>query len=475
VAFNSLEFFGFLSVTYLLYRCLPLRGQNLLLLLASYLFYSWVDWRLVILLVIATTIAFYCGAQIGQLDPDAAKPRRFFLWLGVGASLGILGFFKYCNFFVDSVAGLLHRIGVVIELPHLNLMLVAGISFYIFKSISYLVDVYQQKLKASDQWIEFSLFLAFFPSLLAGPIDRATELLPQLAQPRILAIEQSAQGIFLILLGLFKKVAIADGIAGSVNGIYQRASGVTWADVVLSTILYTIQIYCDFSGYSDIAIGVAKLFGIELTLNFNLPYFSKNPREFWQRWHISLSTWLRDYLYIPLGGNRQGTLATYRNLMITMGLGGLWHGAAWNYVLWGLYQGVLLCFYRLIPFPAKGLKAGWVLRFAGGVLATLFFFAITCYGWLLFRATSLEQAIGFSQILLTDFGNFTLTMPKLQLSASWGLPVLIGYEIYLFTTHRLQLNYQLPIPVRAAFYAGLIFILVMGQSNEPAQYIYTQF
>lgn len=550
MAFNSIEFVIFFTVTYLLYRRSSLRGQNLILLAASYIFYASWDVRFVFLLVLSTAVDFYCGSMIeaGRLcrsgrsvaawflilaalfcitvqwnavqirtEPIAVsvqwnqilpaslsgwlvliatiglvaianllyprftelkeKQRRdFFLWISICTNLGLLGFFKYFNFFIDSAEAAIRALGIQTELLHLNIVLPVAISFYTFKTISYTVDIYLGKIQPAQRFSEFALFLAYFPPLLAGPIDRASGLLPQLSKPRQLSFEQSAQGIFLILFGLFKKVAISDGVAGSVNAIYGTSGTVSWIDVVLATFLYTIQIYGDFSGYTDMARGISKLFGIELMLNFNLPYFSKDPSEFWRRWHISLSTWLRDYLYIPLGGNRQGELRTYLNLMTTMVLGGLWHGAAWNFVLWGFYQGALLCVYRF--FSSKDKKQSSSANGFGnwqGIVATLFFFVLTCYGWLLFRATSLAEIITFTKILFVDMGNFALIMPKPPLAALLGIPVLMAYEFFACKSQNQDFYLRYPTPARAAIYATLLVIVFMGLSNAPAQYIYSQF
>ncbi|HEY9633366.1 MAG TPA: MBOAT family O-acyltransferase [Coleofasciculaceae cyanobacterium] len=550
MTFNSIEFVVLFGITYLLYRLLPLRGQNLTLLIASYVFYASWDVRFVFLIVLSTAVDFYCGSMmdtgrltrakrrtaswflvvaaflfvtlqwsavqlnaaslnlsvqwakllptslsgwlvlLGTLALVAAanlfyprftsfpekRRRKFFLWVSICTNLALLGFFKYFNFFISSAEGAIRAFGINAELLHLNIVLPVGISFYTFKTISYTVDIYRGKMSAAQRFTDFALFLAYFPPLLAGPIDRASELLPQFSNPRQLSFKQSAEGVFLILFGLFKKVAISDGVAGSVNAIYGTTGTVSWLDVVVATFLYAVQIYCDFSGYSDMARGVSKLFGIELMLNFNLPYFSKDPSEFWRRWHISLSTWLRDYLYIPLGGNRKGESRTYQNLMTTMVLGGLWHGAAWNFVLWGFYQGALLCVYR--AFGPKGKKQqtskkGW--GFLRGLVTILFFFVLTCYGWLLFRATSLAQIITFTKILFVDFGNFALSVPKPPLPVLLGLPLLIGYEVVEYLTANSHLKLRYPVPARAAVYAALIIIVLMGESNAPAQFIYSQF
>ena len=359
----------------------------------------------------------------------------------------------------------------------LNIILPVGISFYTFQTMSYTIDIYRGKLKATNRFWDFALFVCYFPQLVAGPIERASDLLPRLLNPRTLSFHQSTRGVFLILFGFFKKIALADGLAGSVNAIYETTGAVSWLDVVLATLLFTFQIYCDFSSYSDIARGTSKLLGIELMTNFNLPYFSKNPSEFWSRWHISLSSWLRDYLYIPLGGNRRGNFITYRNLMTTMVLGGLWHGAGWNFILWGFYQGFLLCIYRVFTpnyknkSPCNNGRRDYLVEIA----TSLLFFCFTCYGWMLFRANSLEQVITFTKTLFFDLGNWTLIMPKPTFPALLGLPILIGYELIQYHSKNSRFYLYYPAMARGAFYAILTTLILMGTSNAPAQFIYFQF
>lgn len=546
--FNSIEFPIFLIFTYIAYRILPFRGQNLLLLIASYIFYGWWDERFLFLIVLSTTIDFCCGLMIetgrlsllerlvpsvylilasilfatlrwenailnnsfldfsinwSELFPDTLsgwailitilalillanlaylplsrlpqnKRKKFFLIVSIFANLGILGIFKYYNFFVDSAESILDPLGVQTSFSSLNIILPVGISFYTFQTMSYTIDIYKNQLKATNNFLDFALFVSFFPQLVAGPIERASELLPRILSPRKLSFKQSSRGLYLIFFGLFKKIAVADSIAKSVNSIYETSRQVYWLDIVLATFIFAIQIYCDFSGYTDIARGVSKLFGIELMHNFNLPYFSKNPSEFWQRWHISLSTWLRDYLYIPLGGNRKGNV--YRNLMITMVLGGLWHGAGWNFVLWGFYQGSLLCIYRLRNkvFSSKTvLPKSWST--VNSLIATLVFFILTCYGWLLFRANSFEQIITFTQILFTDTANFTLSIDKPTLAGLFGLPLLIIYEFVEYFNKSATFYLSFPAVIRGILYGLLTTIMIMGMSNEPEQFIYFQF
>ncbi len=358
----------------------------------------------------------------------------------IAANLIFLGAFKYFNFFIDSFDRIARLAGFTGPLPYMSIILPVGISFYTFQSMSYTIDVYRGKMKPVERFWDYVLFVAFFPPLVAGPIERAAHLVPQLLRRRTITLDSTSRGLYLILLGLFKKVAIADGLAGTVDSVFVKGAAHGWLDIVAGSVLFAMQIYCDFSGYTDIARGVSKLLGIDLIHNFNLPYFWRSPAEFWQRWHISLSSWLRDYLYIPLGGNRHGKVQTYRNLMITMLLGGLWHGAAWNYVLWGAYQGLILCLYRLPgdlglwPRSPGGQaemesRRPWPLARVAPVCATAFFFALTCYGWLLFRATSLEQVVAFTRTLISGPFDLTPTLLVPRLPALVGLPLLIAYEL----------------------------------------------
>ncbi|HEY9641328.1 MAG TPA: MBOAT family O-acyltransferase, partial [Coleofasciculaceae cyanobacterium] len=410
------------------------------------------------------------------------RRRNICLTISIIVDLSILALFKYFNFFVDSAEALLHSIGLQVDFVVLNLLLPVGISFYTFQTMSYTIDVYRKELEPANRFSDFALSVCFFPHLVAGPIVRAADLMPQFTKPRKITFNESMRGLYLILFGLFKKVAVADGIAGSVNAVYNTTGTVSWLDVVAATLLFTFQIYCDFSGYTDIARGVAKLFGVDLVINFNLPYFSKTPSEFWRRWHISLSTWLRDYLYIPLGGSRKGNSRTYQNLMATMLLGGLWHGAAWNYVLWGFYQGSLLCIYRALGIrdssPSSQSKTQSSLNFQDlfkSIAAILFFFGLTCYGWLLFRANSLDQIVTFTKILFTDFGNFSLSMPKPTFSGLLGLSVLIIYELAEYQAENVRFYSRYPAVLRGAFYGILTLLILMGTSNVSAQFIYFQF
>ncbi len=320
--------------------------------------------------------------------------------LSIAANLSILGFFKYFDFFADSFARLLSTFGMEADWPTLNIVLPVGISFYTFQTLSYTIDVYRRKLDPTKSFLDFALFVAFFPQLVAGPIVRASHLLPQILRPRRITSPEIDAGLFLILWGYFKKVVIADNvglIANQVFGDYGQYQGI---DIVIGTLAFAVQIYCDFSGYTDIARGLCKLMGFDLMLNFRLPYLADSPSDFWQRWHISLSSWLRDYLYIPLGGNRHGELATYRNLMITMLLGGLWHGAAWTFVIWGAYHGVLLCVYRaasdcrhIFAVQDSYSRGNSTVQSSIRALRISIMFGFTLLGWLIFRSESPQQIL----------------------------------------------------------------------------------
>jgi alginate O-acetyltransferase complex protein AlgI len=412
---------------------------------------------------------------LATLSPE--KRRRAGLFVTVAANLTFLGFFKYFNFFIDSGRAAMSWLGLNPSPWVLHIVLPVGISFYTFQSLSYTLDVYRRRMMPVRKLADFATFVSFFPQLVAGPIERASHFMPQLFRPRTITYEQTTRGLFLILIGLFKKVAVADGIAVAVNPIFSRVHGVSCLDVAMATLGFAFQIYCDFSGYTDIARGVAKCLGFELLLNFNQPYFARNPSEFWTRWHISLSSWLRDYLYIPLGGSRSGELKTYRNLMITMLLGGLWHGAAWNFILWGAFHGAILCIYRV--FGRRADEAGTESHQGANPLATIlstaFFFMVTCYGWLLFRAGSLEQVAAFTRSLLTGQGGLALTIGKPTLAAIVGLSILIPYEFAQHLAGSRSFYRAWPRPARGVVYAMLLLAIILGLSNEPTQFIYFQF
>ncbi len=470
--FNSLEFLVFLPVVLGLYYSLKPRAQNVMLVAASYFFYGWWDWRFCGLLAVSTVVDYACGLGIG------AQPGRKKAWVtaSVVVNLGILGFFKYFNFFIDSAGALLARAGLEANLPVLRIILPVGISFYTFQTMAYTLDVYRGRLVPTRNFVDFALYVSYFPQLVAGPIERATNLLGQLARPRVVTREKIETGCFLILLGLFRKVAIADGVAPTVNAIFADPGSQTWAALVQGMWLFAIQIYGDFCGYSDIARGTSRLLGIELMENFNQPYLSRNITEFWRRWHISLSTWLRDYLYIPLGGNRRGTAMTYRNLMLTMLLGGLWHGARWTFVAWGAIHGVALAAhkYRLERGGRGPVAAGgrWTLRDIGAALAT---FHLVMLAWIFFRASSFGQAWAYLSGLAGGRGGWEAWTGGGGLQVMLFSLLVLATDVPQYRGGRHEALLQWPWAARGLAYAGMLLAMVLLRPMNEMPFIYFQF
>jgi alginate O-acetyltransferase complex protein AlgI len=343
VLFNSIEFLLFLPTVFVLYWFVfnkNLKVQNSLILISSYVFYGWWNYRFLSLIFLSTIVDYTVGLNIPKQNSE--KKQKLLLWCSVLFNLSVLGFFKYYNFFVDSWIDLFSSVGYEIKsVWTLNIILPVGISFYTFQTMSYTIDIYRNKLEPTKDFISFASFVSFFPQLVAGPIERASNLLPQILNRREFQYEQGVQGLRLILWGMFKKVVIADSLAPRVDDIFGNYQDLGGGTLWLGAIYFAFQIYCDFSGYSDIAIGSSKLFGFELKSNFKFPYFSRNIGEFWRRWHISLSTWFRDYLYIPLGGSQKGKWNSIRNIFIIFLVSGFWHGANWTFIIWGLFHSIL--------------------------------------------------------------------------------------------------------------------------------------
>jgi D-alanyl-lipoteichoic acid acyltransferase DltB (MBOAT superfamily) len=478
VLFNSGIFFAFFAIVYALYLLLSkqTRWQNGLLLVASYYFYGRWDWRFLTLIAVSTLADFYIGRAMGDVPADTPtnqKRRKRLLAVSMIVNLGILGFFKYFNFFAASFTDLLNLVGLNADPVTLNIILPVGISFYTFQTMSYTIDIYRQQMQPTRNLLDFAVFVAFFPQLVAGPIERAVNLLPQVARPRHITPEHIHTGFYLIIWGYFKKMVVADNVgvlADSVFNNYTRHEGLS---ILLGVLAFAIQIYGDFSGYSDIARGISRLMGFELMVNFRLPYFALNPTDFWQRWHVSLSSWLRDYLYIPLGGNRQGEWHTYRNLMLTMVLGGLWHGAAWNFVIWGAFHGAILIIYRLLekrpihPNPWNGDTNRLVV-----LGRMLLMFCLTLVGWLIFRSHSVEQMTYMLTHVSFKVNDFSVSLLVNLVFFTFPL-VLI--ELYQYMSRNLLLLTRLPILARITIY-GLIIIwtLIFGE-RESLEFIYFQF
>ena len=380
MSFISIAFVCLFSVTAFLYWFVKnQRSRQLVLLLASYIFYGYWDYRFLSLLLIQTTVCYFVAVNA----EDNAKGKRY-LTIGIIISLGILGFFKYFNFFIDSIEFLFN---VDIN-GMISIILPVGISFYTFQAISYMIDAYRGSVLAEKDFLKVALYISFFPQLVAGPIVKASDFMPQLQEEKSIKSENVERAVWIFMIGLFKKVVIADRLSVCVDAVFSAPLAYNSISIVLAVFSYALQIYCDFSGYSDMAIGVALFFGYDLCENFNLPYFSKNPSEFWKRWHISLSTWLKEYLYIPLGGNRKGKTRTYINLLLTMIIGGLWHGAGWNFIIWGGLHGVALVvhkiFVKYIKIPSSRLVS---------ILSVMINFTFVCICWVFFRAQTLSDAI----------------------------------------------------------------------------------
>lgn len=471
--FNSFVFFVFLGVVLPIFYALPSKkAKNLFLLIASYVFYGYWDWRFCGLLIISTLIDFYIGNKIYFAKSEKSSKR--YLQISLFANLSMLGVFKYFNFFVDSFQEVSTQLGWHIDTLHLNVILPVGISFYTFQTLSYSIDIYRKRLVPTNNLIDFGLFVSFFPQLVAGPIERASHLLPQLYEnlkPTKLQIEQ---GIILISLGLFRKVIIGDSAGKYADYLLSDINNCTSDELVFAMLLFTFQVYADFSGYSHIARGTAKLLGVELMKNFEQPYLSQNITELWRRWHISLSSWLKDYVYITLGGNRDGVLRSYLYLMITMSLGGLWHGAGWNFIIWGALHGLYLMIHK---FLLKDKKINDRItkvtpRVIFNIIGTNFIFI---FALCIFRITPLDNTfLFFKKIYHWEFGENFKTL--LLILISYNILVLI-LDILEYKTKRhtylmlIKSNY-----VRYGIVLGILFVtFVYMFQTEPLPFFYFQF
>ena len=471
--FNSLQFVVFLTVVYAVYRLLGHRAQNLWLLGASYYFYAAWDWRFTGLLAATTLVSYGAGRLLGRPEARASRPRaRRILWAALGFHLAVLGFFKYAGFFVDSAVRALAALGFDGGHPVIAIVLPLGISFYTFMAMAYVVDVYRGDMPPSASLVDYALFVAYFPHLIAGPILRAPALMPQFAAPRVVRTIDLSEGAWLIAVGLFKKIVVADNLSPIVDAVFGPGFQAGGGDVLVGVYAFALQIYGDFAGYSDMARGLSQLFGIELNVNFRFPYFVTNPREFWRHWHISLSTWLRDYLYKPLGGSRGGRWATNRNLLITMVLGGLWHGAAWSFVLWGAYQGAWLVAHRGYEAWRGGVRTRTSPTAAIG--AWLVALHLVCYGWLLFRARSFGQIRAMTWALFTDWRISPEVVPEVWTLIGCALPLVLLHA-YEWSKDDLLAVPKLPLLPRYAVYGAVFYLILLFGSFGGAQFIYFQF
>lgn len=480
--FNSIDFAIFLPIVFILYWFVTrgdLRLQNILLLVSSYFFYACWDWRFLFLLIFSTLLDYFTGIKIHEATTRSR--RLFWLWLSIGINLGFLGVFKYYNFFASSFADGLSLLGFKANLLTLQVILPVGISFYTFHGLSYVVDIYKDRIKPERNFIDYSVFVSFFPLLVAGPIERATHLLPQILKKREFNYSKAVDGLRQILWGLFKKVVIADNCAEHANTIFNNSDAYSGSTLVLGALFFTFQIYCDFSGYSDIALGTARLFGIELLRNFAFPYFSRDIAEFWRRWHISLSSWFRDYLYIPLGGSQGGMWMKVRNTFIIFLVSGFWHGANWTFVVWGALNAIYFLPLLLtnnnrtnLEIVAQGKYLPTIREFSFMMIT----FGLTVFAWIFFRAESISHALSYISGILSD-SLFTIPEFPGRGRSLTTIILVMGFVLVEWLGREEQyaianLGTRWIKPLRWGMYYGII-VLILNFSGKDQQFIYFQF
>lgn len=475
--FNSFTFILFFLIVYLMYRNLDHKGQNLLLLIGSYLFYMSWNWKFLSLIVLSTVVDYFCGIKVYTSQTDFRK--KCYLALSVVVNLGVLAFFKYYNFFAENLVALTSTFGWTPGDVTLDIILPVGISFYTFQTMSYSIDIYRKEIKPERNILNFSLFVAFFPQLVAGPIERAKNLLPQIQVPRTISRDLIQKGLWMILWGYFLKVFVADNMGLIVDNVFAKAGVIPGGEALLGIYAFAFQIFGDFAGYSSIAIGVAALMGFRLRTNFLFPYFVTNPQDFWRNWHISLSSWLRDYLYIPLGGNRGGEMKLYRNLFLTMLLGGIWHGAAWTFVIWGVYQGGILIIHRYFsPIISRWTAGITVSDFQQKLIRTaqvIFMFQLTCIGWLIFRANSVQQIGDFLQSIFFNMAAYSPGIPYFSLQLAFlALPLLV-IQYFQFSYRSANSLKRFPLYSRYIIYLGLYYFIIVFGEYGSREFIYFQF
>lgn len=477
--FKFIEFLVFFAGIYIPYLFLDHKWQNRLLLAASCLFYAAWDWRFVFLIFVSITTDYFCGLKIDESDSEKVKKR--FLLLSIFVNLAILGFFKYFNFFIANFARLIDHFGLSLHPQMLNILLPLGISFYTFKTISYTIDVYAEKIKPSRSYRDYALFVSFFPLILAGPIMRAGDLLRQITSPRKVRLEGFYEGSYLIFWGVFQKFFVADNLAAISGNIFNSSPPYHGAAVLLGAYAFAFQIYCDFAGYSNIARGLGKCLGFDIMINFNLPYFATNPQDFWNRWHISLSNWLRDYLYNPISFSLRpwGAWGVSTAVMCTFLLCGLWHGANWNFIVWGAYWGILLISYAFLrpllaktPGPEKAIyeKAWFFIR-------VIFFFHLICLGWVIFGLEgNLSKGFCMLQSIFCDFRlvkKIGLMENAVNLIAFlWLLGIV---EILQFLKKDLMVVYKANAVLKMCFYVLCFYLLLLNGAGGEKNFLYAQF
>ncbi|MCO6164195.1 MBOAT family protein [Flavobacterium sp. NRK F7] len=473
--FNSVTFAIFLPIVFLLYWFVfnqSKKTQNTILILASYYFYSCWDWRFLFLLIFSTILDYTSGIMMGKYE--SKTKRRFWLWLTISINLGFLGVFKYYDFFVSSFTEFVQGFGLEVHPYLLQLVLPVGISFYTFHGLSYVIDIYYKRIQPEKNFIDYSLFVSYFPLLVAGPIERATHLLPQVKIKRFFQYEQGIQGIKLILFGLFKKVVVADNCAFFVNQLFENHTNFTAVELWIGSFLFAFQIYGDFSGYSDIAIGTSKLFGIELLKNFNFPYFAKDIADFWRRWHISLSSWFRDYLYIPLGGSKGSKWYQIRNVFVIFLVSGFWHGANWTFIMWGGLHAFLFIPLLLVNKNRRNLSnVGYSYKDFPKIILT---FLLVSLAWIFFRADSVSIAFDYLHRML-QFDSISI-----QFYIKNAKYILLSAIVFVssFTLLLLEWCFLKKYNGEIVLSKGMLFLLVamllfMGVYRNQLSFIYFQF
>lgn len=474
--FNSVHFALFLPLVFLLYWFVTkrsLKHQNLLLLISSYYFYSVWDWRFMFLLLFSTFLDYYTGQKMSQ----SSNPlnRKLWLWLSVAINLGFLGVFKYYNFFAESFAELINAFGFRADPWTLKIILPVGISFYTFHGLSYVFDVYYKRINSEKNFVEYGVFVSFFPLLVAGPIERATHLLPQIKKTRVFDYSKAVDGLRQMLWGFFMKIVVADNCAIVVNEVFQNQSQYNSISLIIAAVFFAFQIYGDFSGYSNIAIGTAKLFGIDLLKNFAYPYFSRDIAEFWRRWHISLSSWFKDYLYIPLGGSRVSKPKVIRNVVIIFVVSGFWHGANWTFIVWGFLNALYIMPLVIFNLNRKNTNIAAenkVLPNLKELFQMTLTFGITVIAWIFFRSESIANAFEYLNGILS--GRF-MELPQIDLKPFIFIFILIVVEWFQRTEqHGLEMNGVKHLPVRWLIYVLLLLIILIFGANSDS-FIYFQF
>jgi alginate O-acetyltransferase complex protein AlgI len=468
--FNSFAFLVFLPIFMAAYWATHGRARLWVMLVASLIFYAWWDWRFLFLLLFSSIVDYSIGIALDNEQEALARHRL--IVLSILVNLGVLGFFKYFNFFADSAARISASLGLHATWNALRIVLPVGISFYVFKTMSYTIDVYRRTQRAERDLLRFTTFVVFFPELVAGPIVRASRMLPQLERDHDFDYERALSGLTLVLSGYVRKVVVADSLAPLVDVRFAHPQAHTALSLLIGVYFYAFQIYCDFSGYSNIAIGLARILGFDFGINFDRPYFSRSFSEFWTRWHISLSTWLRDYLYIPLGGSRGGTLFTFRNLMLTMLLGGLWHGARWTFVAWGGLHGLYLVGQRLIaPAYRRTVKTLRVPRALSDAFLIALVFHLTCFAWIFFRAYSFHNAW---QVLsdIAAMRDMSFASVDNKILVIKGALLIAGLLLVEVLTLRPR---DVSPAQRLAFAASCIWVVLLFGTFSGNSFIYFQF